>query len=226
MLLNPTNLCNQNSTKNFLQRVFIAESLIYACYLLLLNAICFNPINLIIYLWTWYLKLASRFSVKWVEEYEKLDFPTYFNREGEEKNTGTIPLVSLLPMVKMRIKEWTQFFFQEPLSFMETTSQKSARMSNYHWVRNSAAAGNWKELPLQILFAILLMGLSPASWQCVTLLLIYHRSINRRLYPWKTGICPGLSSQSEGRVTSESQIIILSGKYVRVVFASLEAEKE
>lgn len=112
MLLNPTNLCNQNSTKNFLQRVFIAESLIYACSLLLLNAICFNPINLIIYLWTWYLKLASRFSVKWVEEYEKLDFPTYFNREGEEKNTGTIPLVSLLPMVKMRIKEWTQFFFR------------------------------------------------------------------------------------------------------------------
>lgn len=44
-----------------------------------------------------------------MEEYHKLEFLKYFYREGG-KNTGTILLVSLQPVVKMRKKGWTKFF--------------------------------------------------------------------------------------------------------------------
>jgi len=44
-----------------------------------------------------------------VEEYHKLEFLKYFYREGGKK-TGSILLVSLQPVVKMRQKGWTKIF--------------------------------------------------------------------------------------------------------------------
>lgn len=172
--LNPTGLklqpkfCKEFSAEFWLQNLQFCKKNLYeqspplicACSFLHLNSICFNPINLITHWWTCYQELASRFFVKWVEGYHKLEFLTHFCREGGKKNTGTILSVSSQPVVKMRKKEWTKFFAGTSV----THGDDVPAIGEGDELPPSEEPENRKELPLQILFAIFLMGLPPVGW--------------------------------------------------------------
>lgn len=151
--LNPTGLnlqpkfCKEFSAAFWLQNFqFCKENLyeqspplICACSFLHLNSICFNPINLITHWWTCYQELASRFFVKWMEGYHKLEFLTHFCREGGKKIQGLFSQSARSLWLKWGKRNGPNFL-QEPLSLMGTTSQQSARVTNYHRVRNLGTA--------------------------------------------------------------------------------------
>lgn len=97
-----------------------------------------------------------------VEQYHKLEFLTYFYREGGE-NRGTLLSVSLQPVVQMRQKGWTKFFAGTSVTHGDCVP---ALIKGDEISLSEGLSSSWKleRASFANLFAIFLMSLSPASW--------------------------------------------------------------
>lgn len=191
--------------KSFLQRVWFHNL-----------QFCKESLCELVLCWTWiqftFTKLiyfyASKLSTKnWLLDLIWNEFQSIRNwnflHKKRKKNIGTT-IVNLQSMVKMRKKGLTEFFAGTCHSWRQCPCNQQGWRTTTEW-GTQQHLGTAKSC-LRKFCLLYFWWVYHLPVGNVWLLLIYHLSDNTRLCPRKTGICSGLSSQSESRIMSESQI--------------------